>query len=43
MGRAQNVPGPSLGRGQWGITLGACWRPQAGFPQGAKVGKLLAG
>lgn len=31
MGRAQNVPGPSLGRALWGITLEACWRPQPGF------------
>lgn len=31
MGRAQSVPGPSLGRAQWGITLEACWRPQTVF------------
>lgn len=31
MGRAQSVPGPSLGRAQWGATLEACCRPQTGF------------
>lgn len=39
MGRAQNVPGPSLGRALWGITLGA-FGGHSQVSSGSKGGKV---